>query len=75
MDEKSQRMAKNHGGYWGEHPDHLVADWQAEVENGATRAGYWAWVQERVDDAVVANFATTAAAGKTYQKEEEALNG
>lgn len=32
---------------WTEHPDHLVADWQAEVANGDTRLGYRGWVAAR----------------------------
>ena len=31
-------------GYWGEHPDFPVADWQYEVANNDTRASYWEWV-------------------------------
>lgn len=34
---------------WGEHPDHPVADWQAEVAGGDTRLGYWAWVAAQLD--------------------------
>lgn len=34
---------------WGEHPDHPVTDWQAEVANNHTRLGYWAWVAARLD--------------------------
>ena len=32
---------------WADHPDHPVADWQAEVANGDTRLGYWDWVSAR----------------------------
>jgi hypothetical protein len=38
-------------GHWGEHPDHPVADWQAEVANDETRLGYWYWVEARLDSA------------------------
>ena len=34
---------------WGEHPDHPVADWQAEVAGADTRLGYWAWVAAQLD--------------------------
>jgi len=40
-----------HGGFWGEHPDYPVEDWQHEVRNDDTRVGYWEWVVNRVDDA------------------------
>ncbi|WP_209044998.1 hypothetical protein [Rhizorhabdus histidinilytica] len=36
-------------GPWGEHPDHPVSDWKAEVANDDTRLGYWAWIAARVD--------------------------
>lgn len=35
---------------WAEHPDHPVADWQAEVANDDTRLGYWDWVAARLAD-------------------------
>ena len=35
-------------GYWGEHPDHPVSDWQAEVSNDETRLGYWYWVEDKL---------------------------
>jgi len=31
-------------GYWGEHPDAPISDWQFEVANNDTRVGYWDWV-------------------------------
>lgn len=32
--------------YWqSEDPDFPFADWQKEVANGDTRAGYWEWAQ------------------------------
>lgn len=37
-------------GYWGEHLDHPVADWQYEVASGTTRAGYWEWLVLKLDD-------------------------
>lgn len=33
---------------WAVHPDHPVADWQAEVVNDDTRLGYWDWVAARL---------------------------
>jgi hypothetical protein len=36
-------------GYWGEHPDHPVSDWQSEVANRDTRRSYWAWVAARIE--------------------------
>lgn len=39
------------GGHWGEHPDHPVQDWQAEVANDDTRMGYWPWVASQVSTA------------------------
>ena len=30
-------------GYWGNHPEYMVTDWQYEVANGDTRLGYWHW--------------------------------
>ncbi|WP_194917721.1 hypothetical protein [Novosphingobium sp. NBM11] len=38
-------------GPWGEHPDHPVDGWKAEVANDNIRLGYWAWVASRADDA------------------------
>ena len=35
---------KEEYGHWGEHPDFPVQDWQAEVQEGETRLGYWEWV-------------------------------
>jgi hypothetical protein len=33
--------------YWtSEDPEHPVKDWQYEVANGDTRAGYWEWAQD-----------------------------
>ena len=34
-------------GHWGQHPDHPVELWKAEVEGDETRLGYWAWVEAR----------------------------
>jgi thiamine kinase-like enzyme len=40
-----------HGGYWGEHPEHAISDWQYEVSNDETRQGYWDWVESRLEEA------------------------
>lgn len=31
-------------GVTGEHPDYPLMDWQAAVQAGDTREGYWDWV-------------------------------
>lgn len=41
---------EDHFGHWGEHPDHPVSDWQAEVSNDETRLGYWYWVESKLAD-------------------------
>ena len=33
--------------YWGEDPEHPLADWKYEVENNDTYLGYWEWVEAR----------------------------
>jgi len=45
----SEELMKANGGYWGEHPDHSVADWQYAVANHDTRQGYWDWVKSSID--------------------------
>lgn len=40
---------KDRHGYWGAHPTWPVEDWQAEVENGDTRHGYWEWVANQIE--------------------------
>jgi len=42
-------LTLEYGGVWGEHPDHLVEDWQYEVANGDTRSGYWEWVANKIE--------------------------
>lgn len=37
-------------GYWGEHPDYPVRDWQIEVMNDYTRNSYWEWVANNLTD-------------------------
>lgn len=43
------RFCDDHGGYWGEHPDFPVEDWQYGVRNDDTRQGYWEWVQAQIE--------------------------
>jgi hypothetical protein len=38
-------------GYWTDHPEFPVKDWQYEVANGDTRQGYWQWVADRTAEA------------------------
>lgn len=45
----SDVLAEQHGGAWGEHPEHPVSDWQYEVANGDCRRGYWDWVSARIE--------------------------
>src|ERR1700751_2754399 len=33
---------------WGEHPNHRMAEWQAEVHCKNTRIGYWEWVVTKI---------------------------
>ena len=35
-------------GYWEEHPEYPSSDWRTEVEEQATRQGYWEWVAEQI---------------------------
>lgn len=47
MTDKEQALRKLQdecGGYWKEHPEFPVSDWQYEVQNGDTRQGYWEFV-------------------------------
>ena len=37
-------------GYWVDHPDHPVADWQAEVANDDTRESYDEWVVNCIEN-------------------------
>jgi len=46
---EAQREAA--GGFWEEHPEHCVEDWQYEVANGDTRLGYWEWVVCQIEAA------------------------
>lgn len=44
----AQRLQQEYG-VWGEHPDYPVKDWQYEVGNDETRAGYWEWVASEME--------------------------
>jgi len=46
---KAQIDPEQHGGIWGEHPNHPVSDWQYEVANGDTRLGYWGWAEHQAE--------------------------
>ena len=49
MSEVSQRLAKYHGGYWGDHPEYPWSDWVGEVEGNSTRLGYWEWAEKQIE--------------------------
>lgn len=49
LSDDARSLAEDHGGYWGGHPGHPVADWQYEVGNDDTRRGYWGWVAAQLD--------------------------
>ena len=44
---KEDKLSEQYG-YWGEHPDYPSSDWQTEVDENATRQGYWEWVAEQI---------------------------
>ena len=48
--EYAHEIAADYGGYWGEHPDYPLSDWQDEVAADDTRWGYWEWVAHKLDD-------------------------
>lgn len=37
-------------GTWGEHPKYSRSSWQVEVYAGDTNAGYWEWVENKIED-------------------------
>lgn len=43
-----EKLMKQYGGRWGEHPDYPVDDWREEVANNDTRLGYWEWVESQI---------------------------
>jgi len=49
METRELQLAEKHGGTWGAHPNHPVADWQYEVANDDVRCSYWRWVLDRVE--------------------------
>lgn len=48
--EYAHEVEAEHGGYWGEHPDYPVSDWQDEVAADHTRCGYWEWVAHNLNE-------------------------
>lgn len=38
-------------GSWGEHPQFPRSDWQYQVANNDTSAGYWEWLSTRLEEA------------------------
>lgn len=36
-------------GHWSDHPLFPARDWQAEVEGGQARLGYWDWVVSKLE--------------------------
>jgi hypothetical protein len=44
-------LAEQHGGTWGEHPDHSRSAWRLEVEAEGTSLGYWDWVIAQIEQA------------------------
>jgi len=50
MSEEARRLADRYGGVWKDHPDFAVSEWQYEVRNGDTRAGYWDWVLGKIEE-------------------------
>lgn len=45
----ARQLADKYGGIWGRHPLYHVEDWQTEVSNDDTRAGYWDWVVGQIE--------------------------
>ena len=46
---KSANQLADEFGIYGNHPEYPVRDWKYEVENGDTRLGYWAWVENMIE--------------------------
>lgn len=46
----ADELCKKYGS-WGEHPNHPVTDWQAQVTDGDTRLGYWDWLVVELETA------------------------
>ena len=51
LESGAESLADQHGGHWGQHPDHPAEDWRYEVGNNDTRLGYWDWVEDRIRNA------------------------
>lgn len=50
MDPDIEKLVEDNGGYWEEHPQHTLEDWQALVRDNETRQGYWNYVKEQLID-------------------------
>jgi len=50
MEKRVNELAEEHGGHWGEHPDHPTSDWVLQVVDDDTRLGYWQWVYDRLEN-------------------------
>ena len=48
IDRAAEALARQHGGYWSEHPLWPSDKWRDEVTNEETRVGYWQWVVARL---------------------------
>jgi hypothetical protein len=48
---QAEALREQHDGFWGEHAEHSVSDWQAEVADDDTRLGYWEWVVCQIEQA------------------------
>ena len=57
------------GSKWGEHPNHPMKEWRAEVHCQNTRVGYWDWVVTQLKLAADKNEARTVLA----EAEEEEI--
>jgi hypothetical protein len=44
-----EQLIAEHG-YWDEHPEYGLEDWEYDVVNGHTRLGYWPWVTSKLDE-------------------------
>ena len=47
--DKVESLIKEYG-YWGEHPQLKLSEWQWEVSEDYTRSSYWAWVAALMDE-------------------------
>jgi hypothetical protein len=44
-----EQLQAKYGGYWEEHPEFSLEDWQDEVLSESTRQGYWPWVEAQIE--------------------------